>query len=93
MKPHYKIRHRVTGKFSKGGTNADARGLGYCWNTVGKTWVGIGPLRLHLNSHVNRTYPTDVKDWEVLEIEMHVKAVKPVHEMLNPKTIVQLLKK
>ena len=41
MKTVYKIRDKKTGLFRKGGFNL--------WSTQGKTWSGIGPLKLHLN--------------------------------------------
>lgn len=44
----YKIRHKETGLFSRGGT--DARNI---WTKEGKSWSNIGHLKNHLNQYIS----------------------------------------
>ena len=90
----YKIRHRVTGKYSKGGSYANAEGNNIFWNNSGKTWDTLGKLRAHLTSHMNRYYgATDISDWEVVEFVSRPTSVKPVYEVIDPKKLVEMLKR
>jgi len=57
MKEMFKIRHKKTGMFSNGGENPT-------WSKNGKTWEGIGPLRLHLRQFKHTDQK--LKDWEVV---------------------------
>ncbi len=89
----YKIRHKKTGLYSKGGMYVNASGTGSFWNTCGKTWDTLGKLRAHITSHMNKYNSTDMTDWEVIEYEQVVKNVKPIHEVIDPKKLVELLKR
>ena len=91
----YRIRDTVTGLFSKGG--ADANTSHWQWGKTGKIWKGIGPLRSHLNQFLpggdarEKGIPTT---WEVLEyevVETQVSA-RPVHEIIDSKKIINILK-
>ena len=42
----YKIRNKLTGLYSTGGSMPS-------WKAIGKTWSGIGPLKGHLNMIYN----------------------------------------
>ena len=86
----YKIRHKKTGLFSRGGE--DASRCQSCWDKKGKTWSGLGPLRNHMNQFIGEKA---LSEWEVITIERTETVVKVADsaEMLNPKKIVELLKK
>jgi len=61
----YKIRHKVTGLFSKGGGHP-------FWTKKGKTWSTLGHLKRHIAGVIDYRYH-DLKDmvnWEVIEIEV-----------------------
>ena len=89
----FKIRHKKTGLYSKGGAYVNAEGNNSFWNKAGKTWDTLGKLRAHITSHMNKYYgATDMTDWEVIEFKCVPTAVKPVHEMVDPKKLIALLK-
>jgi len=90
---YYKIRHRVTGLYSKGG-DATASGVGECWNKSGKMWATLGALRNHLRNHMPKKgyrVGTDMSDWEVVEYHVVEADVKPVSDMLSAKQLTDLL--
>jgi hypothetical protein len=90
----FKIRHKVTGMYSKGGTYANAEGTNSHWNKSGKTWDTLGKLRAHLTSHMNRYYgATDMSDWEIIEYKSVPTSVKSIHEVVRPEKLVELLKR
>jgi hypothetical protein len=90
----YKIRHRKTDCYSKGGVYVPADGHGGLWvKKGGKTWDTLGKLRAHITSHMNKYNNTDMSDWEVIEYRCVPTDVKPVHEMVDPKKLVELLKR
>ena len=91
----FKIRHKKTGRYSKGGAYVDAEGTSSLWvEKGGKTWDTLGKLRAHVTSHMNRYYgATDMTDWEVIEYKSVPTAVKPVHEIVDPKKLIELLKR
>ena len=90
----YKIRHKVTGKFSKGGYYVSADGT-YGWTDKGgKIWDTIGKLRSHITVHMDRySGGTDMSEWEVLEYKLTAANVQGIHEVIDPKKIINLLKK
>lgn len=61
----YKIRHKVTGLYSKGGASP-------YWSKKGKTWSSIGHLKRHIAGVVDSRYHkmSDMVNWEILEIEV-----------------------
>jgi hypothetical protein len=90
----FKIRHKVTGLYSKGGTYANADGNNSHWNKSGKTWDTLGKLRAHLTSHINRYYgATNMSDWQVIEYKSVPTSVKDIHEVVKPEKLVELLKR
>jgi hypothetical protein len=94
MTQFYKIRHKKTGLFSKGGVYVDADGI-YGWtDRGGKTWDTIGKLRAHITSHIGKSYRpgTDMSDWEVVLYECTVKETKYIHEMIDPKKLMNMIK-
>ncbi|WP_273854007.1 hypothetical protein [Guptibacillus spartinae] len=61
----YKIRNKVTGEFSKGGSRANV------WTKSGKSWSNIGHLKNHINQFIRngeliQSYP--YKNAEIVEI-------------------------
>lgn len=87
----FKIRHKKTGLYSKGGVYPNAEGNNIHWNKAGKTWDTLGKLRSHITSHMNRYNSTDMTDWEVIEFKCVPTSIKDIHEVVDPKKIVQLL--
>lgn len=94
MTVYYKIQHKITKQYSKGGVYVNADGTNSHWSEKGgKVWDTLGKLRAHITSHIGKySGSTDMSNWEVVELEMTVKARKGVHEVMDPKKIVQLLK-
>lgn len=92
---YYKIRHRKTGLFSKGGVYVSADGTGIFWSKSGKSWDTLGKLRAHITSHLPTDYQsgTDMTDWEVVEYHLVEQQAKSIVEVIDPKKIVQMLKR
>ena len=86
MKESFKIRNKKTGEFSLGGSG---HGYGPSWGRDGKTWNGIGPLRLHLRQFS----PEKLKDWEVIRFKMTITSAIPAIDLYEvgskPPEIVQ----
>lgn len=57
----YKIRHKDTGLYSKGGSSAiTTRGrAGSSWGKYGKTWSSIAALKFHLNIFKRRDFDAE----------------------------------
>lgn len=89
----YKIRNKNTGLFSKGGMG-DRKTGEVEWTKQGKTWDTLGKLRSHLTQHLGDKWRkrTDMSDWEVIEYHVVEQPAKGVHEVLDPKKIVEMLK-
>lgn len=66
------------------------------WNTSGKVYDTLGKLRstitLNMNSYSDYTREK-VKDWEIVEFEVRVKAVKHLADVIDPKKLFELLGK
>lgn len=66
------------------------------WNTSGKVYDTLGKLRAiitqHLNSH-SEYHREKIQDWEIVEFEVRVREVRQLYEVIDPKKIVELLKK
>lgn len=93
----YRIRDTATGLFSKGGSDANVAKGSSCWSKKGKVWNGLGPLRLHLNMFLEDGHCTTKgipSTWEVIEYELVETelSAKPVHEILDPKKLIGILK-
>lgn len=93
---HYKIRHRVTGKYSKGGAYVSANGIGSFWSSRdGKVWNTLGKLRSHITSHMpnySGDQATDMRDWQVVEYTVVEGATRELSEVIDPKKLLNLLK-
>ena len=98
-KIYYKIRHKVTGNFSKGSSYSNAEGNNSFWNKSGKTWDTLGKLRAHITQHLRKVTRTgyvvnegtNMSDWEVIEYKVIEADVKGIYEVIDPKKLVQLL--
>jgi len=91
----YKIRNKNTGEFSKGGSRQRHTG-DVEWSKQGKTWDTLGKLRSHLTQfHLGDNYhkQTDMSHWEVVEYHVVEQPAKGIHEILDPKKIVEMLKR
>ena len=92
---YYKIRHRVTGKWSKGSSYSNAEGNNSWWTSKGgKSWDTLGKLRSHITMHLPTTWRkgTDMSDWEVVEYTVSVKEVKNIKDVIDPKKFIEILK-
>lgn len=90
----YKIKHKKTGRYSKGGVYVPGDGTGSLWvEKGGKTWDTLGKLRAHITSHMNcYSGATDMTDWQVVEYTSTPTAVKDIHEVISQDKLVRLLK-
>jgi hypothetical protein len=94
----YKIRHCVSGRWSKGGTYANSTGTNSSWTDKevnAKTWNTLGKLRGHITSHLPKYKGdrcTDMKDWEVVTYNLVSEDIQPVHKIIDPKKLIDLLK-
>lgn len=65
------------------------------WNTSGKVYDTLGKLRTLLTTKIN-SYSEysrkEVADWEIVEYEVQVKAVKGVHEVITAKRMMDYIK-
>lgn len=91
----YKIRHKRNGHWSKGGSYVPGDGSGSLWVAKGgKTWDTLGKLRAHITTHMNQYHGgTDMSEWEVVEFKCAPTDIKMVHEIVDPKKLVELLKR
>jgi hypothetical protein len=89
----YKIRHRQTGRYSKGGVYANSAGDNSYWTERGgKTWDTLGKLRSHITSHLGKySGATDMSEWEVIEYKSVPTDRKMIHEIVKPEKLIQLL--
>lgn len=60
---------------------------------TGRIFQKLGQLRTFLTGVINANRASNMDDWEVVELEMVVKDVKGVHELIKPEKLVDLLKR
>lgn len=66
----------------------------HSFDKKGRVFHTLGNLRTFITGIMNSSYTTaDISDWEVIEMVMTVKDIRPVHEMIKPERLIQLLKK
>ena len=66
------------------------------YDKTGRIFQSLGQLRTFLTNVISADDRTDrsrISDWEVVELEMVIKEVKGVHEVITAKKLMQLLKK
>ncbi len=65
------------------------------WNTSGKVYDTLGKLRTLITTKIN-SYSEhsrrEIADWEIVEYEVQVKAVKGVHEVITAKRMMDYIK-
>lgn len=86
---YYKIRKKSDqGLFVKGTP------VYHSYDKTGRIFQSLGGLRTFLTGVMNNSYKsTDVTEWEVVELELAVKEVKEVHEVITAKRLIALLSK
>lgn len=65
------------------------------WNGSGKVYDTLGKLRTLITTHINSSsdyYRRQIADWEIVEYEVTVKAVKGVHEVITPQRMMDYIK-
>lgn len=62
------------------------------WNKHGKVYDTLGKLRSLLTMSTNWSREC-TEDWEIVEYEVSVKAVKEPHEVMDPEKLMKLLAK
>jgi len=85
MTTYYKIRRRGTDLY---------RVDSHVWNKNGKVYTTLGKLRAALTTQMRlglKGYSNGVGDWEIIEFEVTVKAVRQAHELMVPERIVEAL--
>lgn len=61
---------------------------------TGRIFQSLGNLRSFLTGVMNNPYENiNVTDWEIVELEMVVKDIKDVHEVITAKRLTELLTK
>lgn len=84
MQVFYKIRHKVTGKYSKGGVIGAGNEGHYGWSERGgKTWDTLSKLRAHLTMNDS----TNMENWEILEYQIPEPVVKTAYDVMDPKKV------
>jgi hypothetical protein len=88
--PSYKIRSISKGLYVKGTP------VYRSYDTNGRLFNSLGALRTFLTNVMgyNKSgyYSQDMSDWEVVEYELVMQEVKPLHEIIKPEKLIQLLK-
>jgi hypothetical protein len=93
METHlYKIQHKITQLFSRGGMGVSKSGTGSGWNRSGKVWTNLGHLRNHLSQYVTTHNSDQILDWQVITYAVTVEKVIPAVEALSAASIVRMLK-
>lgn len=66
------------------------------WNKSGKVYDTLGKLRATITNNMN-SYSDytrkQVQDWEIVEFEVHVKEVKQLIDVIDPKKVWEMLQK
>lgn len=92
-KRYFKIRHKVTGLYSSGGSDAAHSSDGVnssVWKKNGKIWAGTGPLRSHLALIVERR--GNMENWEVVELALTEISGIPAVDMISQEQLARMLK-
>lgn len=103
VKDLFKIRHKKTQLFSKGGSGVRLDGIGHGWGRDGKVWQGMGPLKIHLSQYLPKHDPyydngkfaknigTILSDWEIIRIKMVVDDVIPMNDLYDDLEVIRRL--
>ena len=85
---HYKVRKKGSNpaEYSKGTMYRQ-------WSTKGKTFDTIGKLRSFLTRCIHDEYMAKtMHEFEIVELEVSVRNIKEVHEIVKPEKLIELLK-
>jgi hypothetical protein len=84
---YYKIRHKNRPEMFRKSDGS--------WNGSGKVYDTLGKLRTLLTTKIN-SYSEhsrrEIADWEIVEYEVTVKAVKGIHEVITPQRMMDYIK-
>ena len=84
----YKIRSKSNPELFIKGTPAY-----HTFDKNGRAFMSIGKLRTFLTTVLNNEYRSkNVSDWEIVEIEMRVKDVKGLLDVIKPEKMMQFIK-
>jgi len=60
----------------------------------GRIFQTLGRLRMFLNSVLSdRRESNKISNWEIVELEVVIKEIKGVHEVIAPEKIIEILKR
>ena len=63
------------------------------WSTKGKTFDTIGKLRSFLTRCIHdKNMAKTMHEFEIVELEVSVRNIKEVHEIVKPEKLIELLK-
>ena len=65
----------------------------HSYDSLGRFFPTIGKLRTFLTLVMNSRSDDDISNWEIVELEMVIKEVKGVHEVITQKKLIELLTK
>ena len=65
----------------------------HSYDKTGRIFASLGSLRTFLTSVMNNSRSSDMNDWKIVELEMTVRDVKEIHEIIKPEKLITLLKK
>lgn len=66
------------------------------WSATGKVYDTLGKLRAVITQRLNTRSEhlrSKLDDWEIVEYEVRVKAVKQLHEVVRPEQVFDILKR
>ena len=64
------------------------------YDNIGRIFQKIGSLRSFLTIVMNDQHQSrKISDWEIVELELSVKEVKGIHEVITQKKLIELLTK
>lgn len=67
----YKIRHKETGLYSRGGV------YGIQWSKTGKTWFYMAHVKSHLRQVIRYGLSEQIGNWEIVELATEEKIIDP----------------
>ena len=84
----YKIRSKSNPELFLSGTPSY-----HNFDKTGRVFITLGKLRTFLTSVLGNEYRrTKINDWEIVEIEMRIKEVKGLIDVIKPEKMMQYIK-
>lgn len=85
---YYKIRSKNTGLFLKGTPTY------HSYDKSGRLFQTLGKTRTFITTVLKRPDSGKIMDsWEIIEYKVQEHAVKQVHEIVSPATLIKILKR